>query len=428
MRPWPRTLLGRNMLLLIALIVGSQVSTVGVFVLFVQFPRVDDAAAVEATQIALIEHILSSMPEPQRSRMVSELHGLPERALPPDAKHDSAPSSYVTRRFFNRITRELPPGVKVRWSESHGHRIWVRLPMDDGFRWIMLQGAPGMDRGMPWSVVWTLLTIAMFPALGAYLIHRRIAGPLDRLARAATSVERGVWPEPVPVVGPLELSTVTETFNRMVASLAEAEAVRAQMLAGISHDIRTPLTKLRMALGAPETLDAPIATAERFVEEINVIIQQFIDFARGGESEAPTAGNLNALIRQLAADYAGLGYPFELYLQNLPQFKFRPVSIQRLLMNLMQNGAVYGRVGLSVETRCEGGFIVISVADRGPGVSAEMLPLITQPFRRGTNAAEKGTGLGLAIAERIARHHGGSLEVRMRDGGGLIVEARLRAS
>ncbi|MEQ5842907.1 ATP-binding protein [Paraburkholderia acidicola] len=426
MRVWPRSLFGRSMLLLFALIVASELCTIAIYVLFVQRPRIDDAAAVEAAQIVLIERLLVALPPGQRHKVLADLNGVRDDALPPNVRTSRPPSGYAMQLFFERLQGRLPPGVEVRWDRGPERRIWVGLPFDDGNRWIVLPAVSGIAHTLEWSLIALLLMVVPAPALGAYVIHRRIEGPLTRLSRAAASVGRGVWPEAVSVEGPLELTTVADAFNGMVASLAAMESTRAEMLAGISHDIRTPLTKLRMALAAPESFDAPIASAERFVEEIDAIVQQFADFARGGEGETPVEGDLNALIEQLAADYAGLGRPFELALERLPPLSFRPVSMQRLLMNLMQNAVVYGRTGLSVVTRCENGWVIVTVEDRGPGVPASLLPLLKQPFKRGSSTDEKGTGLGLAIAERIARQHGGSVELRLRNGGGLAVDVRLR--
>lgn len=426
MRLWPKTLLSRSLLLLIALILASQASTIGAFVVFIQRPRIDDIAAVQAAQIIMIEHLVSALPPAARAEKLAELNGVPDGALSDEVRHASAPLGAATRRYLDRLAERLPANIDVRWVEGPVHRLWVRLPVNGSYCWIALPASRATGGMISWSAAWILLTIAAFPALGAYLIHRRIDGPLQRLSYAAASIERGVLPDSVPVQGPLELATVAEGFNRMVASLGEIEAVRAQMLAGISHDIRTPLTKLRMALAAPETLGASGASAERFVEQIDVIVQQFIDFARGGEGEVQVQGDLNALVEQLAADYAGLGYSFRLELGPLPTFWFRPVGVQRLLLNVMQNAAVYGRTGMFVTTRMHGDFIVVLVGDEGPGVPPAMLTLLKQPFRRGPHPHHGGTGLGLAIADRIARHHGGWVELRLREGGGLLVEAWLR--
>lgn len=419
MRVWPRSLLGRNLVILFTLVAISQICTIAILVVFVQDPRIEDAASLEAAQIMLLGNVLSELPNLQRQERLTQMGAMPGDAFPP-ATHSELPRGYVARRFMMRLAAKLPADLLVRWEKSPQHRFWVRTSVGGAYRWIRLPPIPVVNHSVPWSTIGLLLMLATIPALGAYLIHRNIEGPLRRLTRAASSIERGVWPVAVSVKGPLEVAVVAEAFNRMISVLSEMEATRAEMLAGISHDLRTPLTKLRMAIAAPEAFDAPMISAERFVEEIDVIIQQFVDFARGGDSETAVPGDLNALIEQLAADYAGLGHSFSLSLAPLPPLSFRPISIQRLLMNLMQNAVNYGRTGLSVETRHEGRWIVVSVEDRGPGVPEATLLLIKQPFRRGSNAKDKrGTGLGLAITERIALQHGGRLDLQLREQGGL---------
>jgi len=166
----------------------------------------------------------------------------------------------------------------------------------------MLPVPAELTHQLPWSVIAQLLTIAAFPALGAWLIQRHTVIRLQRLTRAATIVAHGGWPDPVPIDGPVEFVTVAGMFNEMLAALAEMDATRTEMLAGISHDIRTPLTKLRMAIAAPEAFEAPSTSAEHFIAEIDVIVEQFIDFARSQDSEPVAPGDLNALVDQLVAD------------------------------------------------------------------------------------------------------------------------------
>lgn len=429
-RLWPRSLLGRNLALLAMLILLSQALLIGTFAVFVQRPKIDDAASLVAAQIMLTDRLLSTFTDEERRRALRQMDSVPDAEMAASGIRLQPPSGYRMRRFFARLQARLPPDALVRWESGANHRLWVRLHAGAQAVWVPLPMTPAVDTSLPWSIICLLLSLAALPTLGAYLIQRRVQRPLESLARAAKTVESGAWPDPVPVEGPLELTTVAEAFNRMVRGLAGMEAARAEMLAGISHDIRTPLTKLRMAIAAPEAFDAPAASAERFVEEIDAIVQQFIDFARGSQNEAAVPGDINALIEQLAADYAGLGHPFELALQPLPRLAYRPVAMQRALMNLMQNAMIHGRTGLSVSTHEEAGFAVIAVADRGPGVAEPILPFIKQPFRRGDDAAgaKTGTGLGLAIADRIVREHGGRLDLAGRPGGGLAATLRLPAS
>jgi len=422
--PWPRSLLGRNLLLLVFVVVACEVSTFAIFFQFIEKPRIDEAASLVASQTRLVEQLLNALPLDQRRKELEALKGS-EAEFPDSAYVDDSPSNFLARRFLETLALRLPPGTQIRWERRSGHQIWVQLRVESKLGWVMLPVSSAITH-LSWSVIAQLLTLAAFPALGAWLIQRHTAGRLQRLARAAATMESGAWPEPVPVDGPLELATVADTFNRMVTSLAEMDATRAEMLAGISHDIRTPLTKLRMAIAAPESFDAPSASAERFVAEIDAIVEQFIDFARGWDSEPSAPGDLTELVRQLAADYVGLGYTFKLSLTPLPAVMFRPIGIQRLLMNLMHNAVTYGQVGLAVQSWVETGYVALSIEDAGPGVPEAQLPILKRPFIRGPQSNQPpGTGLGLAIAERIARQHGGRLDLSLRAGGGLAVALRL---
>lgn len=423
---WYRSLLVRNVLALIVLVLTSQVFAGTVYLFFVQRPRIDEAASLIASQIRTVSRLLATLPPAVREQQLLAINGIAQSEVPPASATDALPPGLAARYFVARLSYELGPGEQIRFEHSGARRVWVRLRVDNVHYWMLLAGAPHAIPSLPWTLICLLLGIATVPPLVGFLIHRPVERLLMRLSRAADTIEHGAWPEAVPVEGAHELAMVADAFNRMASSLQELETTRAQMLAGISHDIRTPLTKLRMVLAAPESVEAPVESAERFVEEIDMIVQQFIDFARGWDSESAKLGDLNALIERLAADYVGLEYVFELSLGALPEFHFRPTGMQRLLMNLMQNAAVHGRVGLAVRTRMADGYVTIDVEDRGPGVPAALLPLMKQPFRRGPQSDPRsGSGLGLAIAERIAKQHDSALDLLPNKPRGLVARVRL---
>ncbi|CAB3783626.1 Osmolarity sensor protein EnvZ [Paraburkholderia caffeinitolerans] len=423
---WYRSLLVRNVLALIVLVLANQIFAGTVYVFLVQRPRIEEAASLVAAQIRTVSRLLAALPPAVREQQLLAINGVSQSEVPGASATDSQPPGMAARYFVARMSSELGAGEQMRFERGGAHRVWVRLRVDDAYYWMLLAGAPHGIPSLPWTLISLLLCIATVPPLVAFLIHRPVERLLMRLARAADTIEQGAWPEAVPVEGAHELAMVADAFNRMAASLQELETTRAQMLAGISHDIRTPLTKLRMVLLAPESVEAPADSAERFVEEIDMIVQQFIDFARGWDSETARRGDLNALIERLAADYVGLEYVFDLSLEPLPEFSFRPTGMQRLLMNLMHNAAVHGRNGLAVRTRMAGGYVTIDVEDQGPGVPAELLPLMKQPFRQGPQSDQRsGSGLGLAIADRIARQHDGVLDLLPNRPHGLVARVRL---
>jgi two-component system osmolarity sensor histidine kinase EnvZ len=426
---WPSTLLGRNALLLTAAISISQIMAVLVFIVFVQEPRVRDTAALLAQQITTMERLLAALPEQDRARYLAVLHA---QSAPPSPAGQSAAlrfqplARFEAQRFMTELKAHLPDHVAVRMQPGPEARLWVGLPVAGQPYWIALPVERSERYRGALIAIGMAVLLAALSVLLAYLIHRRINRPLRQLAAAAERLGKGEQPEPVSLAGPTEISSVAAAFNDMTRALADIDATRALMLASISHDIRTPLTKLRLAHAMPDLAEAPLA-AERYIDEIDAIVQQFIDYARGGDGEAYSEVDLNAMIDQLAADFIGLGQTFAVSVQPLPLLEIRPVSMLRLLVNLMQNAARYGRVGLEVRTWEDAAGIHVMVADRGPGVDASLLPLLKQPFRRGDQALQAGTGLGLAIASRIAQQHGGRLELSLRDGGGFEAELRLPA-
>lgn len=406
-----RSLLVRNALALVALVLVSQAFALTAYLFFVQRPRIDAAALLTASQIATVTRLLAALSETEREQQLLAINGVEQNAVPMVVNESTFPANAVARRFIAQLSYELGSKDQILIGRDEGRRIWVRLNVADSHYWMLLAGAPNTIPSLSWTLICLILSVATFPALFAFLIHRPVERFLLRLAHLAGLIERGNWPETMYIKGPRELEMVAGAFNRMASTLQELETTRAEMLAGISHDIRTPLTKLRMVVSAPESVEYPLESAERFIDEIDLIVQQFIDFARGWGSEAATTGDLNGLIERLAQDYAGLGYSFDLSLDALPRFPFRPTGMQRLLTNLLTNAAVYGRVGLAVKTRVANGFVIVEVDDKGSGVPEALLPLLKQPFRRGPQSEQRGgTGLGLAIADRIAGQHGGTLK------------------
>ncbi|NUA28567.1 ATP-binding protein [Cupriavidus basilensis] len=430
----PRSLLARNIALLVALVALTQVSSLTVLLHFVQRPHIERAAIIFSDYVKTLDRIFAAMP-PEQGRAAAARLGA--RAQPPEqgveAPHASPLHFFRTYQrdvFMEALQRYLPPDMAVRWQtgkgerEGEGEQLWIRVHVDGAPQWIALPmtedaQASGVTTALALSAAFALLA-----ALTGYLIQLHINRPLQDLARAARHVSAGEAPVPLPTSGPTEIAQVSSAFNQMTQALQQAEATRALMLAGVSHDIRTPLTKLRlaMAMAMPRgAADQFVAAAEGYLDQIDTILQQFMDYAGSGEREVPQPGDLNALVSQLAADYAGLGHEFELSLGTVPALSFRPVALMRLLMNLMHNAVVYGRTGLFVRTWAEGNTAYAAVCDRGSGISAQELEQLKAPFSRGSNARghSGGTGLGLAIVERIARLHGGSLQFRAREGGGL---------
>ena len=455
MNYFPPSLLGRNVALLLITVLVSQVVAVSSFVIFLQGPRIRDAAGFFASQIRIMERALDDVPEARKQLYIDKFSAKttpPRTAQRVDETTLPRPifAKMAMRTFLHALSADLPSNTALLWQPGDPAQLWVRLSISGAPYWVPLPVSRSLHHHGLWVAMVTSLLLSGIATLAAFAIHRRINRPLADLVAASNVVGRGQWPAPLAERGTLETVRLSRTFNEMTARLADIEATRAAMLAGISYDIRTPLTKLRLGLAiyAPSVAGGSGVTdmatedggalstratsrklpdLEQYIDDIDVILQQFIDFARGTEGEPRLLGDVNAVIRQLAGDFAGLGFDFALRLyEPLPLIPFGQASILRLLMNLMENAVHYGQVGLAVSTATDAFGVHITVEDRGPGVPPPFLPLILQPFQRGNNTRGKdGTGLGLAIARRIAREHGGDLTVHVRRRGGLAFHVSL---
>jgi two-component system osmolarity sensor histidine kinase EnvZ len=295
---------------------------------------------------------------------------------------------------------------------------WVRVPRERVERRIALQW-------LGWGALALVLSL-----LAAYLIVSRLNLPLRALASAASVIGRGKMPEPVSEKGPEEIRTLSHAFNEMTRDLARLDADRALILAGVSHDLRTPLSRLRLGMemsGGDAQLKEGM-TAD--IEEMDRTINQFLDFARTDGGEAFQPADLSAIAEEVVEHFRRRGKAVDTRLSSVPELPLQAMAMRRVVLNLIDNALRYGEGEVSVATRAGPGEVVLEVADRGPGIPAAEVERLKQPFTRLEIARSDkgGAGLGLAIVERVARAHGGSLDLLARDGGGLIARIRLPLS
>ena len=311
------------------------------------------------------------------------------------------------------------------------------LALEDDRYWVFIDRDPAArtygTQWIGWAAVALLLSL-----IGAVLITRLINRPLAGLSRAAANLGSGRQPAPLPETGPIEIRTVNANFNRMVADLGKLEADRAVLLAGISHDLRTPLTRLRLEL---EMAAVPQEAREAMVgdiEQIDNIVHQFLDYARKAPkapAEVVELGPLlEAAVRRARIDSQPLS---RVDLRLAPAVKVRGhrTELDRALDNLLTNAVRYGRdpksgvLNVAVSLMRSDDMVLIGVADNGPGVPTEQIERLMRPFERGETArsGSGGAGLGLPIVQRIARMHGGDLRLLANAPQGLRAELALPA-
>jgi len=279
------------------------------------------------------------------------------------------------------------------------------------------------------ALIWSL-ALAISLSIAAYLFTRYLARPLRELNAAVERVGRGETPPPLPETGPSEIVTLNRGFNRMIANLRQLEHDRAVLLAGVSHDLRTPLARLRLGLEMG-TQDAHLRQGMTDdIAEMDRVIGQFLDFARGDETVALERADPNAIVAASVDRYARAGKDVRFAPGAVPAIPLRPTAFSRLLNNLVDNALAYGVPPVEVTTAVTANRFVLDVADRGPGIPPAEVAHLKQPFTRASAARTSapgvaGAGLGLAIVDRVARLHGGRFDLLPRDGGGTVARVTL---
>ena len=441
---WPRSLLGRNLLLMAVLIVlGQLVAAMLVRHLIFQ-PRVAQVADGVARNVTALRAGLQTLPPAQRVAFVAAFNQQAAQTAPPVGVQTGAARrallSPLERQFVQAVSRRLGAGEASAHSTQPQQPLWrrdstgvlaLRVVHEGSDYWLNL---PSVFPTREFTGAWLLATLTsmLLALLGAWWLQRHIHRPLAQVVGAAQQLAQGKPPATLPDDGPEEIATVARSFNHMAQSLAAADHERALMLAGVSHDLRTPLTKLRLGVEiAGPQIDAKLAASmARSIDEMDGIVGQFLQFARSGEAEAPSTASLNDLAQAVAETQADHGRALQLELGTLPEAPVRPQALRRAVENLVENAWRHGTAPVVLRTGSEGDAVWIEVQDHGPGLPATELERVRQPFARGEAArsGRPGAGLGLAIADRVARAHGGRLTLHSAPGQGLRARLVLPAA
>jgi len=437
MSAWPRTLFHRNLFLIVALILLAQLASAVLFRELVMKPRVRLAAQAAAQQIEAVQAALSTLPVVQRQAFVARLAAHVQASLPPEVPSEARAKprrlSPLERTYITQITQSLSASNgEVAWRRELGQPLSVQITLDGAQYWLSVPGlVPTQALPRAW-IVGTLITAAL-AIWGAWLIQRRLNQPLMRVTQAASALGRGEVPSVLPEDGPTEIATVAKGFNEMVAGLARHEQERSLMLAGLSHDLRTPLTKMRLVSEMLKGQGDPalLSSLDRSLDGMSHLLDQFLDFTRASHAAGGMAEKaVPVAVGELVHDVLALCWPdgqarHDLVL-SLPDITLQTLPVQafrRALLNLLVNAQRHGAPPIEVAVSLSPDGLCVEVRDRGPGIPTDQLDALKQPFAQGSAArshATPGAGLGLSIVERIVRAHHGKLALLPREGGGLI--------
>jgi two-component system osmolarity sensor histidine kinase EnvZ len=429
----PRTLLVRTFLLLAILVLLTTTAWLSLFRFIDAEPRARESAQLAASAVNLIRAALFAAAPEKRMALFNDLstrEGI--RLLPAEADDRIEPMPET--RYMNLIRQELAirlgPQTKIAAEVDGIPGFWVSFrfyDQDEDEYWLILPRERAKRSIANQWLIWGMLALVLALVV-AWFIATRISRPLKALAQSAATVGRGQMPEPLPETGPEEMQGLASAFNRMAADLQRHERDRSEVLAGISHDLRTPLTRLRLEAELSVSDEGARQAVVADIEQMEAIISQFMDYARGDQGEAVVMSDLGALLHTLSERFGYLGHPLQLDISEpLPMLNIRPKALTRALTNLIDNAWKYGGTKVSLKASMQSDFLRIEISDDGPGIPDHEIERLKQPFTRlehaRTNAS--GTGLGLAIVERVARVHGGRLELLANPGGGLIASLSL---
>ncbi len=428
---WPRTLLWRSVLLIATLLVIAHLAWLQIFRASEVEPRALQAAQQIVSVVNLTRAALVTADPGRRYALLDELAqregiqvyaGNAAEAVPP------LPDRPFLRIMAAQLRERLGPQTRLALEREGVAGVWVSFRIDNEEFWVTLPRAR-IERNEPLRWIgWGALVLAL-AVLGAFIVVSRINRPLRELTRAAELLGRGATPTRVTEAGPAEIRTLARAFNQMAADIQRQDEERALLLAGVSHDLRTPLSRIRLALEMLDdrgNADLKSGVAQD-IGDIDTAIGQFLDFARPVDAEQITAASdLNTIIRSVAERYTRNDRNVVFHAGAPQPQPLRAQALQRLLANLIDNALRHGQGAVEVVTAREGTINCIEVLDRGPGIPPSEAARMLQPFTRLNSArSTSGTGLGLAIVDRIARLHGGSVYLLPREGGGLRARVEL---
>lgn len=431
MKLWPQTLLWRSVLLIAALLVVAHLAWLQIFRASEIEPRALQVAQQLASVVNLTRAALITAEPTRRFALLDELaqrEGIQVYSGDLAEAVPALPDRPFLHIMETQLQKQLGPQTRLALEREGVSGVWVSFRIDREEFWVSVpRSRIERNTSLRW-IGWGALVLAL-AVVGAFLVVARINRPLRELTRAAEQLGRGATPARITETGPAEIRTLAQAFNQMAADIQRQDEERALLLAGVSHDLRTPLARIRLALEMLDdrgTADLKAGVVQD-IEDIDGAISQFLDFARPIDAEKVAAEtDLNALVQSVADRYTRNGKNISLRTTPLPPHAFRKQAMQRLLTNLIDNALRHGAGTVEIVTGREETRSWIEVLDRGPGIPASDAAHMLQPFTRMDRArSTSGTGLGLAIVDRIARLHGGSVKLLPRDGGGLRVRVEL---
>lgn len=419
-----------------------------------------------AQRIAGMVRVLDGLTPEQRKSVVTELDLPPLRVRLsekpqklPDSSHESPRAELFHQLLHLRLGRDRPialymPNVPAA-AQDEGSPPWT-LPADapppmrhmmmrhrsapiSGYSFIIqIELAGGQWAGFayhlpeelaawPWDLLVGLLILLAAVLLVSFFAVRWLTRPLSELSEAADQLGKDIRHAPLQEKGPTEVRRAAHAFNTMQQRLARFVEERTRILAAVSHDLKTPITRMRLRADKIED-PALRGKFEHDLQEMQTLVQSSLEFMRGMALQEKTQPlDINALLDSLTEDAQDMGSKVEISGEALGPYPCKPLAIKRCLSNLLDNAVRYGG-GAKVGIDDTSSLLTITIKDGGQGIPDDLLEKVFEPFFRAEpsrNTKTGGTGLGLSIASNIVRGHGGELVLKNRPQGGLTATVTL---
>ncbi|HCU65830.1 MAG TPA: two-component system sensor histidine kinase EnvZ [Rheinheimera sp.] len=430
MRLLPRSAFGKTVFLIGFLLLINQLVSYFLVAVYVIQPSLQQTNHLIAKQIKVV-FIDVGHANPTLSAEITERFQQ-ATGIEVYRQHDAMLNGLADATYYqyisDQMSRELGGPAEVRIEQSLSFAFWVRPPQAPDY-WVRIP-LSGLNETDFKPLQIYILLIGFLSVAGGWWFARQLNRPLQGLQQAALRVGRGDIPEPLPEVGSSEIIAVTRAFNHMAKGIKQLEKDRALLMAGVSHDLRTPLTRIRLASEMMSEADSWIRDGiANDIDDMNAIIDQFIDYIRHHKEESLTEEDLNLLVsEQISAERLQQRKIETELAANLPLVPLRRIAIKRVLTNLIENAFKYSDGAIEVRTGFEKGSqrVYVQVRDHGPGIPENQMAQMFEPFTQGDSArGSAGSGLGLAIIKKIVDMHRGEVTLHNHAYGGLVATVYL---
>ena len=382
-----------------------------------------------AADVSLAVDLYKQAPTPERAAALNEMMQ-PHMELSVDLRDDDAFLTVQRRSFFSALDKTLQRSLNQSLSDPfwfdttrYPNHIDIRVKVDEGTLTFIAARERVFARTGFVFIFWLFLASMALTLISVYFIRNQ-ARTIAKLAAAADAFGKGQDLDGFRPSGAAEVRQAGQSFMKMRQRISRFMDQRTDLLAGVSHDLRTPLTRLKLHLAMQKNSDENRAARDD-LKEMEKMLDGYLDFARGQSDEESEDVGLNSFLAQLVEKFQSEKVEF------LPgsdrHIQLKPTMMNRALTNILTNACKYGQK-VEIKTSLETRHTVICIEDDGPGIPADQHEDVFKPFVRldtARNQNIEGTGLGLSIARDIVRSHGGTIKLSAADLGGLKVEIRL---